>query len=390
MLTRNQLIAHWKRWMNRNHSFSKPEMEELENHLWEEMDEMVATDGCSEEDAFAKAVVNIGSSDHVYPEFKKNQQFVKRARHYIITKSIPIIVSLLLIIVFLIGDSLFAQYHTVKVYKPITKSEIVNLYNIETKPPKLFSKLPSDKPLNELLFYNINEGDSYLSCNKFFWFSENSTILNSQPCYAGRTSSLLYVVDDKNRLWIDENEDVDQDSLFIDLIKPRKAKLNKESSNADYISFNISRTGFITTDPNNELIAYLYGIEDNFIKYTGFDSVIMLQESLFYTSVEVTNPNEALKYKDALSQSRSPNNKDMFFHVSKVIKMNKSSFLIDLETYSKKYPTVFKTLKVEYCLNKSNKKPFLTIQEVKKDHAPLHILPYFKEKVNQLITTSNQ
>ena len=104
MLTRNQLIAHWKRWMNRNHSFSKPEMEELENHLWEEMDEMVATDGCSEEDAFAKAVVNIGSSDHVYPEFKKNQQFVKRARHYIITKSIPIIVSLLLIIVFLIGD----------------------------------------------------------------------------------------------------------------------------------------------------------------------------------------------------------------------------------------------------------------------------------------------
>jgi len=39
--------------MNRNRSFSKPEMEELESHLWVEMDELIATDGCSEEEAFA-------------------------------------------------------------------------------------------------------------------------------------------------------------------------------------------------------------------------------------------------------------------------------------------------------------------------------------------------
>ena len=60
-MKRNQLIQHWKKWMNRNRSFSKPEMEELESHLWEEMDEMVATEGSSEEEAFAKAVVNMGS-----------------------------------------------------------------------------------------------------------------------------------------------------------------------------------------------------------------------------------------------------------------------------------------------------------------------------------------
>jgi len=79
MLTRNQLIAHWKRWMNRNRSFSKPEMEELESHLWEEMDEMVATDGFSEEEAFAESVIKIGSENKLSQDFIKTKSSYEKA-----------------------------------------------------------------------------------------------------------------------------------------------------------------------------------------------------------------------------------------------------------------------------------------------------------------------
>ncbi|MDD4664127.1 MAG: hypothetical protein PHD83_05615, partial [Caldisericia bacterium] len=270
MLTREQLIQRWKSWMNRHRSFSKPEMEELESHLWVEMDEMVATEGCTEEEAFTKSVVNIGSADHVYPEFEKNQPFSIRTRNLIISKSIPIIMTLLLIIAFLIGDSLFSQYHTIEVYKPITGPEIVNLYNVKTKPPKIISnylsqtKVDLKKPFDKLFFFNINESNSSVYYKRFFWFTKDNSSKDSYPCYAGKTSSLLFVIDNKNKLWIDEDEDVDHNSIIIDDIQPRKVREIKGTTNANRIYSSITRIGFIKGKDNNTE-AYVYRIDDEFI-----------------------------------------------------------------------------------------------------------------------------
>lgn len=123
MLTREQLIQRWKSWMNRHRSFSKPEMEELESHLWVEMDEMVASEGCTEEEAFARSVVNIGSVDHVYPEFEKNQPFLKKIENWIKVKAIPIFFCFFLIVIFLIADNVFSLHHTIETFAKIPGSE---------------------------------------------------------------------------------------------------------------------------------------------------------------------------------------------------------------------------------------------------------------------------
>ena len=126
-MKRNQLIQFWKNWMNRNRSFSKSEMEELESHLWEEMDEMVVTEGCTEEEAFEKAVVNMGSENRISKDFIKTKPSFGRAYYFIKNNSLFIIASLLCVIVFLVFDTLFAQTHSFQDYVSISEKQFIRL-----------------------------------------------------------------------------------------------------------------------------------------------------------------------------------------------------------------------------------------------------------------------
>jgi len=110
----SKLVNQWRIWINRNKSFETKELDELENHLLEEIDYLTEKDGLSEEEAFGKAVIEMGKRENLDKEFTKVRGYV-RPMSWIQKNSISIILSLLVIISFLIADGIYAVNHvTVK------------------------------------------------------------------------------------------------------------------------------------------------------------------------------------------------------------------------------------------------------------------------------------
>jgi hypothetical protein len=183
MLTREQLIQRWKSWMNRHRSFSKPEMEELESHLWEEMDEMVVTEGCTEEEAFHQVVAKVGSRQVLGTEYKKINKFsLPRFNSWAHDHQWIIFISLLLVIFLIISDYVYASSHFIEEIKTI-QSNIVELDLIKDK--------------QGLIIY-----EPYFSGFQ----KDNFIITDIKPILKGifyLYPSLLYVVyDDEDNIWI--------------------------------------------------------------------------------------------------------------------------------------------------------------------------------------------
>lgn len=83
MSTINKLTNHWRRWINRSRAFESKEVDELENHLLEEIDSLVEKDGISEEEAFNKAVIEMGNRESLDQEFAKVRRFpLKKVKHW--------------------------------------------------------------------------------------------------------------------------------------------------------------------------------------------------------------------------------------------------------------------------------------------------------------------
>jgi|GEM_PF-5375351 len=135
-MKRKQLIHYWKSWMNRNRSFSKPEMEELESHLWVEMDELVASEGCTEEEAFHQVVAKVGSKQVLSTEYKKINKFsFSRINSWIHEHPYQILIGFLLIIAVLVGDYVYVvKYSLIK--NDIINSGVMLYTNLQENPPE--------------------------------------------------------------------------------------------------------------------------------------------------------------------------------------------------------------------------------------------------------------
>jgi Cytochrome C assembly protein len=72
MFDLNQQIDLWKRALRANATCSKDELEELESHLREQIEAMIAA-GLSQEEAFAKSISRLGDPHAVCREFAKNE-----------------------------------------------------------------------------------------------------------------------------------------------------------------------------------------------------------------------------------------------------------------------------------------------------------------------------
>jgi len=216
----NQLIQFWKNWMNRNRSFSKPEMEELESHLWAEIDEIVVTEGCTEEEAFAKTVVNMGSENRISQDFIKTKPSFGRAFYFIKNNSLFIIASLLCVIVFLVFDTMFAQTHSFQDYVSISEKQYISLQKTQTE----FSEYYPDKPF----FAKSSTNSWYFSfiSEEYTWFSTSPFYRETLPEYAGISLSpkLTFVIDNMRQLWVEQGFAFDQNSLRLKNLKPRKVK----------------------------------------------------------------------------------------------------------------------------------------------------------------------
>jgi len=209
MLTRNQLIAHWKRWMNRNRSFSKPEMEELESHLWEEMDEMVATDGFSEKEAFHKVISNLGNRTTLDSEYKKTKTIsISRINSWTHDHLWQVIICFMIIIMYILGDFLYANNHNIERIQEIRNSE---------------SGLSSFKDNSSILSYGDDIVFGSESEMENFVVSDinalSKGIINLYPTY-------LYFVYDGDNIWISSTKYFNK--------KTKKVRINPPASYVEH------------------------------------------------------------------------------------------------------------------------------------------------------------
>lgn len=79
----NNLVKQWRCWINRSRSFEEKELDELESHLLEDIDHLVEQEGISEEEAFNKAVIDMGIRENLDQEFNKVRGFpVKKVKRW--------------------------------------------------------------------------------------------------------------------------------------------------------------------------------------------------------------------------------------------------------------------------------------------------------------------
>lgn len=181
--------------MNRNRSFSKPEMEELESHLWEEMDEMVATDGCSEEEAFHKVVANLGNRTMLDSEYKKTKKIsISRINSWAHAYLWQIVASFLGIIILIISDSIYAGIHL---------TEKIDVIDSNVYP----SAINGEDRLHKFNFYF--EGINALS---------KGIIYNYDPVLSNIMFNFIY--DDQNNLWISKTNVFNQTTKKYKLNDP--------------------------------------------------------------------------------------------------------------------------------------------------------------------------
>ena len=208
-MNKTQLVNHWKRWMNRNQTFSKPEMEELESHLWEEMDEMVATDGCSEEEAFHKVVANLGNRTTLDSEYKKTKMIsISRINSWTHDHLWQVIICFMIIIMYILGDFLYANNHNIERIQEIRNSE---------------SGLSSFKDNSPILSYGDDIVFGSESEMENFVVSDinalSNGIINLYPTY-------LYFVYDGDNIWISSTKYFNK--------KTKKVRINPPASYVEH------------------------------------------------------------------------------------------------------------------------------------------------------------
>jgi hypothetical protein len=353
-------------------------MEELESHLWAEMDEIVVTEGCTEEEAFTRSVVNIGSTDHVYPEFEKNQPFLKKAENWIHQKSIPIIITLALLVAFLFADSIFVNHHSFKVFqeKAIENKGIIKLNrltlngSVNREHPISFKSKSFDQQ-SSVIFYHV-----------FYWFKD-SKYDETRPVFVGNTytangANFIFVLDTNNNLWIDQDGNFNYYSKKIQNITPVRNRM-LENVNEDGIA---ERRVIVKNKKNiglNSLDSNSPEVKDDFMNHLlrnneNLSMILILDKHgkrQYYASLEVKDNLKLYQY-DSIS--------DWF------------EFPIP-EEHPKQYKVVDHSIvsirvseqqiyRITYCQDINTKEPFLYFEEGFEAEKPIHIVQYL---INQII-----
>jgi hypothetical protein len=65
MQTSRKLTYLWRKWINHNNTFNSVELDEMEDHLMEEIKWFMENDNISEEEAFHKSIKSIGKKNEL-------------------------------------------------------------------------------------------------------------------------------------------------------------------------------------------------------------------------------------------------------------------------------------------------------------------------------------
>jgi hypothetical protein len=186
MPTINKLISSWRKWLNRNQTFQKKELDELEDHLIEEIDYLVKRENLSEEEAFQKAMMDVGKREVLDKDFQKARGFsLLWIKNWYKQYAFPLFVCSLLIISLFVTDLIFTSTHFIT--ETINKTAIVSVL----------------KPIVENSF-SEEDGNTI----KISWGSKEFP-MKTKPvlgCYIYLVDVKLNVIlDDQDQLWFDKD-----------------------------------------------------------------------------------------------------------------------------------------------------------------------------------------
>jgi hypothetical protein len=199
MLSKDKLINQWKKWINRNKTFNKDEIHELETHLIDEIDYLTEKEGLTEQDAFYKAVEGIGEREELDVEFNKVKPIPRRYINWIKVhpwKFVTYFCLFVFIFGFLIGwfptytinQNLNNQLGSVKIFKgnfeafEIIKKESIKVINNPKFAWKNELKYNNEIPtrVNDLItdsFNNLYCSAEYKDADILYCFSPDGKIV---------------------------------------------------------------------------------------------------------------------------------------------------------------------------------------------------------------------
>ena len=235
----SKLVSQWRIWINRNKSFESKELDELENHLLEEIDYLTEKDGLSEEEAFQKVVSVMGGREALDKEFVKTKPVGPKAVHWVKTHSLQIYASLLLLIVFLVSDLVYSSFHFAEVYEPVSKnyeykSSVNNSYALMTP----FSEINTSNMMTLKVKPNIPDKSNGKSV-----IFNNTITVTSNPIKIGSSTSSYRITFDIR------NHDINPDGT-ITIVFPENTISPSSSEIFETINWETKTPNKMVTEPS--------------------------------------------------------------------------------------------------------------------------------------------
>jgi len=255
MQSLTKLISSWRKWINRNQTFQKKEMDEMEDHLIEEIDYLVQRENLSEEEAFHKATIDMGKRNELDQEFVKIKPLYGKVGYWSKIHTWNIIFALVVIILVLFSDLIYSSKNYIDSYEPTDKdyhysswtknsyTAMIPVSDIKRESVSM-EKNHITFPIDGI-FYNINGEEFFSDKNKFnlpkgskmskmlsidnaeiinpniFWDSKTEFKIDTIPIYLCKAaifeSSYLFVLDDFNQLWLEKYPRFKTDSPRVKL-----------------------------------------------------------------------------------------------------------------------------------------------------------------------------
>lgn len=251
LLTRNQLIARWKAWINHNRTHSRSEMEEMESHLWHEIEDLIRDEGLSEEEAFQKVVIRMGDRKALDKEFDTSSPMHIRITNWAKLHPWRIVSTLIILFVFLGSDFFYSSTHTITTMKYSNQFKFFPLTSIKNQGSHYLVDNYA-LPVNS----SSSNGTQLKNDLPFFTILEKSNLTTGLYGTASIfNKDFTFVLDPSHLLWIATTKD-----LFTykpNIINPEKKP--DYTLNKNYQTLLEKQKGFFQTEkPKTRDVEFLF------------------------------------------------------------------------------------------------------------------------------------
>lgn len=325
-----KLVSQWRQWINRNKTFTGHEMDELENHLLEEIDDLKQYEGLSEEEAFQKVVSVMGGREALDKEFVKVKPVWNKLKLRIRQNSLLIISILLILVVLLSSDLIFCSTHYVEIYKATEKNYLEMLPVSELKCLALVDSSNNEEIPSSILYtgkpeflknlmltilfpngvgYDLDSEKFHVKVKEYslnpekFWEANNDDKILSNPVYCciAFISNIEYfiVIDDTNQIWFETKSKFNNSSFHTGIeIKKKDIRKAFSKKNQNLVSEKTKSEDWLMEPRRPRL--FVYSSDDSLLMLDRFDH----RDDKSYLELVQHKPDQELLIREKTYQNR--------------------------------------------------------------------------------------